>query len=141
MSTKRRRDTVGAMDATTDVEPMDLYEVKEKGGQSLSFHGELIGSATSQSERRPRARWSELRIYRTQSGRYVVEGVGRSTIAGEVDRPWAHVVDTPAGVVNSCHLTDADDIRYIPEMNRRALEEACEHDDDLRAAYAVQVID
>jgi hypothetical protein len=43
----------------------------------LTFEGELLGSASS---KRTSPRWSELRLYRTTAGTYVLEKVGRSTV-------------------------------------------------------------
>lgn len=46
------------------------------GSRLLSFDGELLATASSRTP--DRDRWTEMRIYRTSGGSYILEKVGRS---------------------------------------------------------------
>lgn len=56
-------------------------------GQELIFAGELLGSGTSYTDWK--ARWFEITIYRTEGGKYVAFGAGRSIL---VHRPTCRQV-------------------------------------------------
>jgi hypothetical protein len=46
--------------------------------QPVTFAGEQLAFASSQVEDNPSPRWTELAIYRTVTGKYVLEKIGRS---------------------------------------------------------------
>lgn len=46
--------------------------------QVLEFEGTLIGEATTETDQSPR--WTEIRIYKTAGGNYIVERVGVSLV-------------------------------------------------------------
>lgn len=100
--------------------------VVEARDRKISFTGDVIGQATTQEP--GKERWAEVTIYRTRSGKYVVAGCGRTTVFGEVDRHWAHSSGTPEGVIEALYMYDADEVRYLPHVNRRALEAAAAND-------------
>jgi len=56
------------------------YQVQD-GSRVLTFDGVLLGSASSKRSGSPR--WSELRLYKTTGGSYVLEKIGRSTVLHE----------------------------------------------------------
>lgn len=49
----------------------------QDGSRVLTFEGALLGSASS---KRTAPRWSELKLYKTTAGTYVLEKIGRSTV-------------------------------------------------------------
>jgi len=51
----------------------------------IEFNGRLI--ATASTERQDDPRWTEIKIYRTDSGRYVVHRTGRSVVYHHLDGP------------------------------------------------------
>ena len=54
-----------------------MFEVKD-GARTLQFSGKLLGESSSY---RPNSnRWIEFRLYRTQSGSYVLSRIGVSLI-------------------------------------------------------------
>lgn len=55
----------------------DTIEVRD-GARRITFEGQLIGSSSSRRHGSPR--WSEYKLYRTDSGTYVLEKVGRSIV-------------------------------------------------------------
>ena len=66
--------------------------------QFLSFDGELLGSASSHSDK---PRWMDVNIYSTTDGRYVVQKIGRTSLAGERDYYSAHVVDDAPSLITA----------------------------------------
>ena len=52
--------------------------VVEDGSRKITFEGDLIASVSSVGPSKPR--WSEYRLYKTVSGTYVLEKVGRSIV-------------------------------------------------------------
>ena len=54
-----------------------LYVVHD-GEREINFDGDLLGSASSFSVGKPR--WFEVRIFRSQGGKWIVNGVGRSLV-------------------------------------------------------------
>lgn len=54
------------------------YQVRDADGSITEFEGELLGSGTSQRRHSPR--WSELHIYKTEAGTYVVHKIGRTLV-------------------------------------------------------------
>lgn len=53
----------------------------------LEFEGDLIGEASTESDRSPR--WTEIKIYRTTGGNYVVSRVGVSLVYHAMEAPCA----------------------------------------------------
>lgn len=109
------------------------------GEREVQFTGVLLGEASS--FRRGKSRWSEIKIFRTRGGNYIVAGVGRSTVPNESDRFWTQVCERPHGVIEKLHMLDEDGARYIPHTSREALEQSTLNDEELRSAYRVEVVD
>lgn len=62
----------------------------QDGSRRITFEGELIASVSSVGPSKPR--WSEYRLYKTVTGTYVLEKVGRSIV---VHRPGcSEIIDT-----------------------------------------------
>ena len=109
------------------------------GEQSFNLRGWLLGSASSRTA--GKVRWSEISIYKTVGGSYVVAGCGRTVAAGEDDRYWAQVCERPQGVIERLHMFDRDGSRYIPHTSKIALQQARDADRDLDQAFLVQTVD
>jgi hypothetical protein len=79
--------------------------VKRDGDKDISFTGELIAEAETSPETARSAysvttgRWVELRLYRTQGGKFICEQVGRTQWQGEHDRYSGAVCEDHAGVI------------------------------------------
>lgn len=58
---------------------MDQVMSVRDGSRLLRFHGQRL--AFSSSERPGVQRWSELTLYQTATGEYLIQKVGRSTVA------------------------------------------------------------
>lgn len=109
------------------------------GEREIRFHGSLLGH--SSSHRPHKDRWIEMFIYRTRGGKYIVAGIGKTNIPGETERHWAHVCEAPEGAVESMHLIDSDHVKYLTRTARETLLEACDHDEELRQAYLVEIVE
>jgi hypothetical protein len=54
-----------------------MYEVKD-GARTLQFEGKLLGESTSR--RKDSTRWIEFKLYRTESGSYILSRIGVSLV-------------------------------------------------------------
>lgn len=78
------------------------------GDRVLRFVGEKIGSGTSRiGVDADKIRWTEVDIYRTTGGQYVVHKIGRSSVY--------HRKDTPCNIKHSRRTTPASLKRREPE--------------------------
>lgn len=116
---------------------MQSFTLSRDGDRSLVFDGTLLGNASS--ERADAPRWFEIAIYRTEAGRYVVAGSGRSRVEGESDRCWAYDYTEPGDVVRRLTRVDTEGVEYITRTARDALRAAAELDDGLRGAFLKRV--
>lgn len=66
--------------------------------QFLEFDGELLGSASSSSDK---PRWMDVNIYGAADGRYIVQKIGRTSLVGERDYYSAHVVDDAPSLITA----------------------------------------
>lgn len=124
--------------------------------RSIVFIGTLLGHASSAEANKNR--WTEITIYLTDAGQYVVSGVGQTTVkkgdwawdkhvgrsmqASEDETPhsWSHVCDTPESVISVLHQTDRDGVRYMTRVVRTALEASIQNDRALANAFLVEKI-
>lgn len=107
--------------------------------RELRFCGVCLGHSSSWAD--GKQRWAEISIFRTHAGTYVVSGVGRTVVAGEQDKCWAQVCETPECVMERLYLHDRLGGRYLPNVSRRAITEARVRDSDFNVAYRVEQID
>ncbi len=76
-----------------------IVSLRDENNAEVSIRGERIARASSRAEAGKSAlRWSEIAIYRGDAGTYVVQEIGRSAIAGEIDRCRLHRDLSPHGV-------------------------------------------
>lgn len=115
------------------------FELTDRDGHVVRFNGALLGEASS--EQPGKERWAEICIFKTDGGSYVVSGVGRSIVDGEVDRSWVQVSERPQGVIEKLHRIDDGGARYMPDTNRDALQQACDADQALAEAFSIEVVD
>lgn len=112
---------------------MEEIILERDGDVPLHFNGVNIGSATSYADHKDR--WFEIDIWKTDTGKYVVSGVGVSTVEGESDRVWAVVCNHPSEVVTALYRRNAEGQMYIPKTSQWALESAIESDPAIAAVY------
>jgi hypothetical protein len=112
---------------------MPTYELPDADGSVTTFDGELLGSGSS--ARPGHDRWSEVHIYKTLGGTYLVHKIGRSARPGEVDRFTLHTCTEPQGVVESCKTSDSEGVLFFTRVARDALDAARKEDDELSDAF------
>lgn len=132
---------------------MRTYELSDRE-RTVRFTGVLLGEATSRWERHtdhelpyaPRfercgaCRWTEVRVYRTEAGSYVIETVGRSLVPDEVDLSRVTVAESAAGAVETLHTYDQDEVRYITKTAREAALAAAAQDEKFAEAFMVEEV-
>lgn len=114
---------------------MTEFRVPRHNNLDLVFEGELLGFVSSQE--RGSTRWSELRLYKTENNRYVVEQVGKSAIPGEVDKINVRIADNPEEVKRA--LRRKDNIEYFTLLALDLLAVAAEKDPALSAAMTERI--
>lgn len=57
---------------------MLTYDVRDGSTRTIRFQGQLLGEVSSRRAQAPR--WTELRLYKTEAGAYVLEKVGASVV-------------------------------------------------------------
>lgn len=127
------------------------WSIKDQAGDSTTITGMFLGMGTSyrdthkghpREEFAPRGvhcstcRWTEIRLFRGQSGTYYVVNCGASDIPSERDLIRVTPVSTAFEVVENLTSTDRHSRRAVLTFPaRRALAQAASHDADLRDAY------
>lgn len=71
---------------------MTRYRLERVSAVDLVFDGELLAETTTEAA--GAERWQEVRVYRTDSARWIIERTGQSRVEGEVTRTRASVCDT-----------------------------------------------
>lgn len=62
------------------------HEVVGQKGEVFRFEGEKVAFVSA--ELPLKERWTELTLYLTDDGSWLLHGVGRSRVPGETDRHW-----------------------------------------------------
>ena len=112
-----------------------LIRLRRNNDVDLEFEGELLAEQSSHQE--GMSRWSEIRIYKSTTGKYVVETCGRTTLPGEVDLVKVVVVDHPDEV--RIALRRKSHIEYLTHLALDTLEIAAEKDPGLAAALIERI--
>jgi hypothetical protein len=114
----------------------------------LEFTGWLLADESSRLDRpapssgvtwtegEGRDRWMEVRIYRTDSKKYVVELIGQSTLDGEVPRRTVRICNTPDKVPAALRVGS---FKNLTNVAVDALNEAADKDPDLRAGLVERI--
>lgn len=131
---------------------MTTFRLERDGNLPLEFTGELLTEQTTRfdrpgkqsrvqwDERNGRPRWSELRIYRTASDKWVLEMVGHTTIEDELTFRSVRVCDDPSIIPSQLRaLTDTSANKPFPEFVLDALDEAAQADPRLVGALVEKV--
>ena len=96
--------------------------------KDLAFAGVLISSGSDHEHQGPQnSRWSEIDIYRTDSGRYVVAQVYRTQWQGE-DSHRADVCESAAAVMELLEWEDEEGNNGLSNLAKEALDAAAEND-------------
>lgn len=89
----------------------------------VEFDGEVLADVSSQDE--TSNRWQEIRIYRTTSGKFVTEVIGKSKFDNEHDIINVRVYRRPEQVVKGLYRKN-NDRTFLTDLALEALEIAGE---------------
>lgn len=117
---------------------MEPFRIERQTDIPLEFTGDKLVDLHSRDDER-QERWQEIRIYRTNTGKYVTELVGQSTVRGERAFRTVKVVDNPAAVRQALKREKAGR-EFLNDLALEALEEAGKQDKALAAANVAERI-
>jgi hypothetical protein len=109
---------------------MTHYRVERSGALDLEFEGTLLADVSSRLD--GQQRWTEVRIYKTSTNRYVTEMLGMSEVRGERERREVHVVDDRDGLIAALHRKGEGGRSYLTKTALDALDAAALHDPAIR---------
>ena len=82
-----------------------VYRVKRDGEKDLKFSGELIAEASDHSHQGSRQnRWTEMRLYKTTSGKFVLVEEHITCWQGESNTITALVLESEEAVVDAIEM-------------------------------------
>lgn len=113
--------TIYESDSTVNTNDFTTFTVQRRDGAALIFDGTLLANFTTAGD--GFARWSELRIYRTEAGTYVTEQLGCSRIPGETTFRKVFSCEDQAAVVRSLRRNGKRG-PYLTDLALDALEAA-----------------
>ena len=97
------------------------YVVNRDGDKDLAFEGDIVAQVSSHSNFGcQQNRWTEIDIYRTRKGKYIVAIRGRTCWQGEINRHDAYVCEDEAAVIEALN----QDGTYLSDLAKEAMDEA-----------------
>jgi hypothetical protein len=131
--TRRQSDTTGVLD-----QQPKTYRLPVLSQVPVEFTGWLLAEVSSEHDQPGKDRWSETRIYKTTTGKWIVEQQGRTRVPGEEEAlRKVFVCDNPVGVrmkLNKKQGRGPNARHYMRDMDLEALEDAAEADPELAPA-------
>lgn len=112
---------------------MPTFRLARPATVDLVFDGELLADVNSKDDPE-QTHWTEIRIYRTDSGKYVCETIGRSALAHQKPRITVRVADSAAQVRDALQRGDPNDRVYLTDLALDAIAEATKNDPAVAAA-------
>lgn len=64
---------------------MKVVRLTSTKGKDYEFKGELLADASTLRPQTGQERWTELKVFVTEGGKYVCQKIGRTTIPGEIN--------------------------------------------------------
>jgi hypothetical protein len=83
---------------------VESYEALH-GANVIKFRGVKIASVSA--ELPSKDRWTEFSIWCTEHGEIILQGVGRTRVAGEKDKFWSVISKDPIDIIDSIVGNDA----------------------------------
>lgn len=113
---------------------MRTYRLRRTNQSDLKFTGERLASVSTKAART--ARWTEIRIYKTDTNRWVTEVVGKSIMDNEFDISKVTVSDTSEELRHSL-LRTVDGRTFMSDIALEALDAAAAADPTIESAESV----
>lgn len=111
------------------------------GSSNRPFHKHAFPPYAEPKQHCSTCRWMEVRIFQEADNlggpyaRYLIVRTGRSIVPGEETRTTFGYQESGTGVVNALITWNDAGQGSLPYVERRALEQASQYDDLIRAAY------
>lgn len=119
-------------ETTTETTTLD-----RDGKPPLRFKGTLVAKADNHSYQGDRqTRWTELKLFKTAGGKYVINRVRRTCWSGESDRSAADALTTAAEVMEWLR---EDNDGELGSVSQELLDKAVKVDPNFAAAYVEEV--
>lgn len=111
--------------------------LQRDGKAPLRFKGTLLAKADNRSHEGDRQnRWTELTLYKTAGGKYVIRRTNRSQWSGESDRTQAEALATAPEVIEWLR---GDNDGYLGSVSQELLDKATKVEPAFAAAYVEEV--
>lgn len=107
---------------------MEHFRLRRHGQPDLEFDGDILADVSSKDDEPDKIRWTEIRIYRSKSGKYIAEVVGKSRQEDERDRMKVTVLNDPAQFGQVLMVAGHN---YLTDLALEAIEQACEADTNI----------
>lgn len=120
---------------------MKEYYVKRDGKKDLRFFGEQLAEVSSQwVGKEQRDRWTEIEVYRTDKGPYVVSIVRRSRNELEQDSYSAFICPSAREVPEALEQDDpAVGDKFLSRLAKKALSDAAREDPEIEKAMFEEI--
>lgn len=113
---------------------MTTYRLRRDNLSDLQFSGRLLANVSTRTAKM--ARWTEIRIYKTDTNRWVTEIVGKSSVSTEVDLSKVVVSDTSEELRHSLMRT-VDSRTFMSDIALIALDDAATADPSIQPAEVI----
>lgn len=123
-------------------EPTQEIKIKRDGNRDLLFSGTMLGHADGRTVSGPgQNRWSEVWLYRTDSGKYVWEHKYNSQWEGESGSHTANVYDSAEELIAGIEYREAAEHGYprFGRLDKECLEEAAKEDKAIEEALVERI--
>jgi|SRR5262245_61468841 len=101
------------------------FLIERNGTVPLEFDGQLLADVSSAEPDSPR--WQEIRIYRSDQGRFITEVLGCTRVRGERTIRNVEVFSRPEDVQRGVRRRK-DGREFVTELGHEALRIAAEHE-------------
>lgn len=111
------------------------------GSSHRPYHKHVFPPYAAPRQHCSTCRWMEVRIFQeagdrdATGGRYLVVRTGQSIVPEEEIRTTFGYLDSAPGLVNALITWSEDGVGRFGYVERRALEQAAQYDEDIHAAY------
>jgi len=97
-----------------------MIRLQRNNEPDLEFTGEEIARSSSRREQ-DQPRWTELVAYKTESGKWVLQIIGKSALPGESERSEVKVFNSPAEFAAGAYCNDPYTKEYKLSFPAKAL--------------------
>ncbi len=112
-----------------------LFRLTRPSELDLEFEGTVLADVTSRDNEQ-QTNWTEIRIYKSVSDRFVTEVIGRSIVPGQNDRVTVTVINEPTQVATALQRT-LNGRTFLTALALEALDEASAVDNRIKVTQTI----